>query len=502
MTNPIQETLSSLIENTNRNFFPLSTGEQPEEVQVRNPRTGEYDYSFETTTSTRLAQICSNMRTAQKRWCQAGIERRKNILTQWRTSLFERRDALLEALSIDTGRRVVSEIEFTGVISRLDWWILQGESLLGDGYEHSPSAPTVQYRNQLVPYQVVGIISPWNFPLLLSCIDAIPALLAGSSVIIKPSSLTPRFAKILQETIEAVSDLRPHFKVAPGRGNLGFQMVSLIDALCFTGSTPVGRVLALEAARNFIPAFLELGGNDPAIVMPSADIETAVKATLRGSVIASGQACQSIERVYVHKSVYDEFLDRLIHEASGIELSYPNPDKGLLGPIISPKLAYEIQEKLVDARNLGAICNYGGELETWGGGLWYRPTILSHVDHSMRIMCEETFGPIIPVMEYDAISEAITLANDSPYGLSAAVFCEHPDEALQVALQLNAGGVSINDCGLTATVIEAEKNSFNLSGFGASRMGAAGMMRFFRKKAILLQQGTVTPWQVFSEHPR
>ena len=501
MTIPSYETLSSLIENSNHNFAPLWTTDHPEEVLVRNPRTGEFDYSFLATPPALLAQICANMRTTQQRWYQAGFEHRRNLLLQWRIALVERKDALVNALSIDTGRRVVSEIEFSGVISRLDWWILQAESLLKEPYETSTSAPTVQYRNQLVPYQVVGIISPWNFPLLLSCIDAIPALLAGSSVIIKPSSLTPRFARILQETIEVVSGLQPYFQIAPGNGNLGFQMVSMVDALCFTGSTSVGRVLALEAARNFIPAFLELGGNDPAIVTQSANIETAVNAILRGSVIASGQACQSIERVYVQKSVYDKFLDLLINKAQSIELSYPDPEKGLLGPIISPKLAYELQEKLLDATSLGAIWNFGGELENWGGGLWFRPTILSHVDHSMRIMSEETFGPIIPVMEYGETSEAITLANDSPYGLSAAVFSENLNEAEQIALRLNAGGISINDCGLTSTVIEAEKNSFNFSGFGASRMGAAGMMRFFRKKAILLQQGTVAPWQFFSEYP-
>jgi acyl-CoA reductase-like NAD-dependent aldehyde dehydrogenase len=501
MTTPLQQTLSSLIEKSNNRVLFELTAEQPEEIQVRNPRTGEFDYSFEAIPPSRLAQLCANMRTVQQCWYHSGISKRKNILIQWRSSLVARKDALLEALSIDTGRRVVSEIEFSGVISRLDWWLLQSESLLKEPYEISSCAPAVRYRNQLVPYHVVGIISPWNFPLLLSCIDAIPALLAGCAVIIKPSSLTPRFARVLQESIEAVSDLAPYFKIALGGGGLGFEMVSMVDALCFTGSTAVGRLLAMEASRNFIPAFLELGGNDPAIVLPSANVENAVKAILRGSVIATGQACQSIERVYVHKSVHDEFLDRLINEAAGIELSYPDPDKGLLGPIISTKLAYGIRDKLADARNRGAICNYGGELETWGGGLWFRPTILSHVNHSMRIMTEETFGPIIPVMEYDLTPEAITLANDSVYGLSAAVFSENQDEAERIALQLNAGGISINDCGLTSMVVEAEKNSFNLSGFGASRMGASGMMRFFRKKALLLQQGPVAQWQFFSEYP-
>ena len=268
-----------------------------------------------------------------------------------------------------------------------------------------------------------------------------------------------------------------------------------MDFICFTGSIVTGQKVAEKAAKRFIPACLELGGKDPAIVLNSADLELATSAILWGSVVNAGQSCLSIERVYVAASILRAFITKLTEKAKRLKLAYPNIESGEIGPIILDKQADIITEHLQDAVRQGAVIHCGGNVEKLDGGFWCLPTVLTQVNHSMKIMTEETFGPIMPVMSFATLEEAVRLANDTIYGLTAAVFAGSQTEALAVASQINTGGVSINDAGLTALINEGEKNSFKLSGNGTSRMGADGMKRFLRKKAILSKVNSApSPW--------
>jgi acyl-CoA reductase-like NAD-dependent aldehyde dehydrogenase len=334
----------------------------------------------------------------------------------------------------------------------------------------------------------VGVISPWNFPFLLSMLDSIAALVAGCAVLVKPSEVTPRFITPVVESLAAFPELSRVFGWVSGDGRTGAELVGNVDAVCFTGSVATGRKVAEACARHFVPAFLELGGKDPVIVLASADPDTAAGIVLRASVQATGQACQSLERIYVHDSLYPRFLDALVARARQVELNYPDMHRGHIGPLIFARQAEIIAEHIADARAGGARVLYGGEIETHGGGLWIRPTVLTGVTHEMKVMREETFGPLMPVMSYQTTEEAIALANDSEYGLTAAVIGDE-SEALEIARQLNAGAVSINDGALTTEVFDAEKNPFGFSGLGASRMGPSGITRFLRRKALLIQHG-------------
>ena len=253
-----------------------------------------------------------------------------------------------------------------------------------------------------------------------------------------------------------------------------------------------------QAARNFIPSFLELGGKDPAIVLEGADIDRAVSAILRGSIINSGQGCQSIERIYVHRRHYDEFLDNLSQRAAQITLNTDDIHKGHLGPMIDCRQAHIIQAQIDAARKMGAVVHTGGEIVE-KGGLWYPATVLSNVTHDMKLMREETFGPVMPVMEFETVDEAVSLANDNDYGLSAAVFGPDPETAKTVGRRIEAGAISINDAALTALMYEAEKNSFKLSGLGASRMGPTGYERFFRKQSLMTNTANVFDIDQFKE---
>ena len=463
-------------------------------IEVRNPRTGKYDYVIIPPPQKLLAQLCSRLRRAQKSWQQLGIQGRVDALQAWKQGIISSRDKLTEALVADTGRLSTSILEVDSFLSTIDRWCQLAPKLIQDTAKET-EIPFIQVQQTLVPYPLVGVISPWNFPLLLSTIDAIPALLAGCAVIIKPSEIAPRFMSPLLTALNSVAQLRDVFTFIEGAGATGANLIDNVDAICFTGSVSTGRKVAEMAAKRFIPAYLELGGKDPAIVLESADLQLATSAILWGAVVNTGQSCLSIERIYVAESIFERFYHQLVTKAHDLKLAHPLLESGEIGPIIAEKQAAIIANHLQDAVSQGAIIHCGGKVEELDGGYWCRPTVLTEVNHNMLVMQEETFGPIMPVMAFSTVDEAVKLANDSVYGLSAAVFAGTEFEALEVARQIDAGAISINDAALTAIMHEGEKNAFKFSGLGGSRMGAAALNRFMRKKAFLVKsKAIVDPW--------
>lgn len=466
-------------------------------VNVRNPRTGALE-PVRMSDAADVAAVCERVRAAQPRWSELGLTGRIRALQQWADAVDKAADRIAEALAIDTGRWTISRNEAHGVGKKVRRWCEQAPAILEARESVSKIAPNVAFQPQYVPYPLVGVISPWNFPLTLALIDALPALVAGCSVVVKPSELTPRFVAPLRETIAASPELAAVFDVLAGDGDVGEAIVESADMVCFTGSVATGRKIAAKAARRFIPVFLELGGKDPAIVLKSADLERAADAVLRQGLVNSGQVCLSIERVYADQAIFADFVSVLTRKAEAIELNVDNIRSGHLGPIISATQADLIAGHLADAVKKGARIQCGGEILE-RGGKWLPATVLTNVDHDMRIMREETFGPVIPVMSFARIDEAVALANDSEFGLSAAVFAADEAEALEVARRIDAGAVSINDAGLQSVTTEAEKTSFKFSGLGGSRMGAAGLTRFFRKKALMIQRGAPRTMADFAE---
>lgn len=456
-------------------------------IPARNPRTGRIDGEIENWTPAGIGGLANELRRAQTAWQDNGLSCRRRALLDWRDELDRRSEAIAEALTADTGRRQISRLEVQKPINLIDYWLQQAPALLEGEAGRSSMAPSVDWRHVHAPYPLVGVISPWNFPLALASLDAIPALLAGCAVIVKPSEVTSRFVRPLTESVASIPELRAVFRFITGDGSAGAGLVDAADAVCFTGSVATGRKVAVHAAQKFIPAFLELGGKDPAIVTADADLENAVRAIARSAFGATGQACQSLERAYVAREVYDEFLAALVECARSIRLNDADLDAGEIGPLIFAGQAATIRRHLDDALARGARVHCGGKIENHGGGDWCRPTVVSEVSQDMLIMREETFGPVITVSPFDSTSEAVALANESEYGLSAAVFAGSQAEAEAIAARLEVGGVSINDASLTAAVNDVEKNSFRLSGMGGSRMGPSGMSRFLRKRALLHQ---------------
>lgn len=466
-------------------------------LAVRNPRTGEADHWIDPLDAASLALLASHLRDGQPEWAALSPEARAEHLNAFADALVRQRGALIHALTRDTGRARISAVEVDATVAMVRRWAARAPALLAPAPPRATAIPGIDTLNRLVPYPLVGAISPWNFPLTLALIDAVPALAAGCAVIVKPSEVTPRFIAPLMTAVTEVPELAAVFVVIEGDGATGAALVEQVDFVAFTGSVATGRRVGVAAAAAMIPASLELGGKDPMIVLGSAEPTAAAQIALRASVLNTGQACQSIERVLVARSIAAPFLAALVDAARAVRL---NDDlaRGHIGPFIHEPQAAIVQAQIDDAVAKGAAVLAGGKVETLGGGLYLRPTVVTGVTPDMALLRDETFGPVIPVQVFDTPDEAVAIANAGEYGLSAAVLGD-AHEAEAVAIRLNAGAVSINDGSLTSMVWEAEKSSFGVSGLGPSRMGDTGLLRFCRRQALIRQAGTPLPLAAYAE---
>lgn len=467
-------------------------------LEVRNPRTGRTDHRIAVSSRTEVADKAARLRANQRAWAAMPIEARCGVMARWLGEVKASAGAIGEADAVDTGGCHTSYLQGFITMGNIGGWLEDAPKALAAYHWQGPSLtmPSVELEAQLVPYPLVGVISPWNAPLMLALLDAVPALFAGSAVLLKPSEITPRVIEALFETVRRVPELAAVFDYATGPGDVGQALIGEADLICFTGSVPTGRKVAVACAERLIPCFLELGGKDPAIVTETADLERAATAVLRGAVYATGQVCYSVERVYVHESVHDAFVAKLVEKAEAVRLNSDDPRAGHIGPFTFAPQAEIVAGHLADAVAKGATILTGGEIETIGGGLYLRPTVLTGVDHSMTIMRDETFGPCIPVMAYKTAEEAIALANDTVFGLTASVIAGTEDEAKTIGRQLNAGGVFLQDTFLTfAKMRTFGSNSFGCSGLGGARIGPESIMRFIRRKSLMTQHGPVADIQ-------
>lgn len=467
-------------------------------LAVRNPRTGTADHSIAVSTREEVAEKAARLRANQRGWEAMGVAGRCGVMARWLGAVKESALAIGEADAVDTGGCHTSYLQGFITMGNIGGWLEDApKAFAGLKWEGMSSAmPTVSVESQVVAYPITGVISPWNAPLMLALLDAVPALFAGSAVLLKPSEVTPRVIESLFETVRKVPELAAVFDYVTGPGEVGQAVIAESDTICFTGSVPTGRKVAVACAERLIPCNLELGGKDPCIVTETADIDRASTAVLRGAVYATGQVCYSIERVYVHESIHDAFVAQLVEKAKAVRLNHENPRAGHIGPFTFAPQAEIVARHIADAKAKGAKVLTGGEIEDIDGGLYLRPTVLTGVTHEMEIMQDETFGPCIPVMAYSTTEEAIRLANDTNFGLTASVIAGDAEEAKAIGKQLNAGGIFLQDTFLTfAKSRTFGTDSFGWSGYGAPRMGLESLRRFLRRKSLLTQTGDVADIQ-------
>ncbi|MDJ0977615.1 MAG: aldehyde dehydrogenase family protein [Erythrobacter sp.] len=459
-------------------------------MKARNPRTGQEDHEFAVSSREEIAAEAARLRTAQLGWEAMGPEGRAAILMRFADAMEAAAPQIAAALRVDTGRGAVSWIEVQGAVGNIRRWATRGPELFAslDRGPKTSATPGIEIVTDYSAFPLFGAIAPWNFPVILSHIDAVPALMAGCAALVKPSEVTPRFVEPMRDVLTQVPELPLAYVM--GGADVGQALIEEVDYICFTGSTATGRKVAEAAARQLIPANLELGGKDPMIITASADPDWAAGVALRSSIVATGQACQSIERIYVAREIAEPFLAALVAGAQAVEITYPDAASGHIGPFIFPSQADKVQAQIDDAKAKGARVLSGGTVEVLGGGKYLRPTILADVTPEMDVMREETFGPVLPVTIYDDLDTAITQANDTEYGLSAAIFAGSLEEAAEIAPRLEAGAISLQDGALTSMVGDATNQSRGTSGLGPSRMGDTGLTRFLREQAHIRQTGT------------
>jgi succinate-semialdehyde dehydrogenase / glutarate-semialdehyde dehydrogenase len=471
-------------------------------LPVRNPRSGQIEFQMPVSSPAEVAQKAVRLRANQVAWAARPLAERVGVMRRWIGELLAKSREIAAADGADTGGCHTSQFQAFIAVANIGGWAEDAAGVMERAgvQGRSLTMPDVEIRSQLVAYPLVGVISPWNAPMMLSLLDAVPALFAGSAVLLKPSEVTPRFVGPLMETVRRVPELAEVFDVVFGDGATGQDVIRNVDLVCFTGSVATGRKVAVSCAERLIPCFLEMGGKDPVIVTQSADLDRATTAVLRGGVYATGQVCYSIERIYVHDSIHDAFVELLVEKARRVTLNDRNPLEGQIGPFIFVRQPQIVEAHLRDAVEKGARVHTGGVTETLGGGLYMRPTVVTEVDHTMELMREETFGPILPVMRYRTVDEAVQLANDTTYGLTASVIAGSEAEALPIAMRMNAGSVFVQDTFLTfAKLRKIGTHSFGYSGLGGSRTGPDSILRFIRRKAIMTNHGQ--PASIFDDKP-
>jgi acyl-CoA reductase-like NAD-dependent aldehyde dehydrogenase len=396
---------------------------------------------------------------------------------------------VVETIVSETGKTYedaqFAEIGYAG--NAFGFWAKEAEGYLAD--ERVKSSQLLVKGKKLVlryrPIGLVGVIGPWNYPLTNSFGDCIPALMAGNSVILKPSEVTPLTSLMLADALRECGLPEDVLQIATGRGATGAALVANADMIMFTGSTRTGRKVAAEAAQRLIPASLELGGKDPMIVLGDADLERAANFAAYYSMQNAGQTCISIERVYVEEPVYDEFVSKVTEKVRALRVGKPEGYGSVeVGAITFPPQLEIIKDHVADAREKGARVLTGGH-ELQGPGRFYEPTVLVDVDHTMKIMTEETFGPTLPIMSVRDADEAVELANNSPYGLGSSVFTRDTKRGEAIARRLDAGAANVNDAMINYTVLELPMGGAKASGLG-SRHGAGGIRKYSSQQAIVV----------------
>jgi acyl-CoA reductase-like NAD-dependent aldehyde dehydrogenase len=451
---------------------------------ILNPATGEVAGVVQWTDPADIPAIAADLRAAQRDWEQRGPKGRARVLARYATWLGEHRAEIEHLLIKETGKSTVDATqEVPLAIMILSYYIKTMEKALAP--ETRPAALpflaikkiTVHYR----PRALVSIIAPWNYPVANALMDAIGALAAGCAVLLKPSERTPLTAEVLLRGWQE-SGGPGVLALAQGARDVSEAVIDVADYIQFTGSSATGTKVMERAARRLTPVSLELGGKDPLIVLEDADVELAANAAVWGAMFNAGQTCVSTERVYVLEPVYDAFVDAVVRAVKALEVGAG--DGKHFGALIDEGQVAITERHVDDAVAAGAKALTGGKRPT-GPGSFYPATVLVDVDHSMAAMTEETFGPTLPIMKVATVAEAIRLANDSPYGLSAAVFSKDVNRAKEVAVQLDCGAVNINDVISNLMCTTAPMGGWKTSGIGARFGGADGIRKFCRQETIV-----------------
>jgi acyl-CoA reductase-like NAD-dependent aldehyde dehydrogenase len=449
-----------------------------------NPATGEVLRELKCADEAEVEAAVARARAAQSGWAALGLRRRIVVLREFREKLHARKSEIAQAITREAGKPVVEALvtEVLVVLDAARFLIDNAWRLLRDEPVPHGNLATKLKRGWLVrePHGVIGIISPWNYPFSIPATEALAALVAGNAVVLKPSELTTLVALELTSLLHAAGVPEDVFQVVVGAGATGAALLrSPIDKLVFTGSVATGNRIAAAAAERLLPLVLELGGKDPMLVLDDAEVDVASSAAVWGAFVNTGQACLSVERCYVHRNLSQSFIKACAEKTKQLRVGNGMEDEVDVGPMIHERQVRVVESHVEDAKARGARVLAGGTRLPELGVNFYAPTVLADVTHEMRIMREETFGPVLPVMAFADDDEAVRLANDSEYGLAASVWTRDPKRGERLARRIHAGTVMVNDVISCFGISEAPHGGVKASGLGRThgRFGLEEMVR-------------------------
>jgi acyl-CoA reductase-like NAD-dependent aldehyde dehydrogenase len=453
-----------------------------------NPATGEALAELPCATAEDVRLAVQRAREAQPRWQATAVLLRVAVLRRFQELLCEQRDHVARQISREAGKPAAEALatEVMVVLDAAEFCIRNAYAFLRARPVPHGNLAMKTKRGTLVrePYGAVGIIAPWNYPFSIPAIETLAALVTGNAVVLKPSELTPLVALELERLFVTAGLDKSLMQVVIGEGPVGAALIeSPIDKLIFTGSVATGKRVGEAAARKLLPVVLELGGKDPMIVLEDADLDIATSGAMWGAFMNAGQTCLSVERCYVHRSLYEPFLQKCREKIAKLRVGNGIGSEVEIGPMIHERQVKIVEDQVNDAVQRGARLLAGGKRLTELGGSFYAPTLLADVTADMNVMQEETFGPVLPVAPFDTEEEAVRLANDSMFGLAASVWTRDRRRGEAMAAKIKAGTVMLNDMISCFGIAEAPHGGFKQSGIGRTH-GQMGLEEMVQTKYI------------------
>ncbi|MDZ7290757.1 MAG: aldehyde dehydrogenase family protein [candidate division KSB1 bacterium] len=457
-------------------------------IQSLDPATGEVWQEYEIATPQQVQAAVAKARAAQKQWSTLPIKARVDILQKFYGLLFNRRLEIAALITRENGKPVAEALiaEVMVSLDLIKYYLRYGPLWLKPKRLPHENIALKMRRAHVgyEPYGVVGIIAPWNYPLMLPLSETVPALLTGNTAVMKPSEFTPTTALEMEKLLREAGLPEGVFQVVVGDGSTGAALVaSDIDKILFTGSAITGKKVAAAAAERLIPIVLELGGSDAMLVLRDANLEHATSGAVWCRFVNCGQNCVSTKRVFVEQEIYEPFVAKVVAKVQQLRLGPGSDPETDIGPMIRERQVAILEQQLADAVAKGAKILCGGKRRPDLGPFFFEPTVLTNVNSNMKVLQEETFGPLLPIVPVRDVEEAITLANSTPYGLSASIWTANLKRGRELALRLEAGSVLINDAVSHAGACEAPHGGAKASGYGRTH-GREGLMEMVRLKYL------------------
>ncbi|MCX7620138.1 MAG: aldehyde dehydrogenase family protein [Acidimicrobiales bacterium] len=456
-------------------------------IEVVNPADGSVVAAVETVTPEQVKDAYERARVAQVEWSRTPLSERVACLSRFRSLVTERRDELAATLTSEVGKPITqARNELDGVVPRIDFFVDHVAGALAEQVVFEDEVGGLREVISREPLGVVVNISAWNYPWFVGSNVFVPALLTGNAVLYKPSEFAALTGRAIAELLWEAGVPCDVFNVLLGGGDVGAAVLELpIDGVFFTGSYATGRRIAEAVAASLVPVQLELGGKDPVYVADDVDVASVAAAVADGAFYNTGQSCCSVERIYVHCAIYDEFVERFVDAVRGFVVGDPLDERSYIGPLTRAAQLKVLEAQVADAVAKGATVRIGGHrLEQPGN--WFAPTVLTEVDHTMTVMVDESFGPIIGIQAVASDDEAVRLMNDTRYGLTAGVYTSDETRARAILAMIDVGSVYWNCCDRVSPRLPWSGRRH--SGIGVT-LSTLGLQAFTRPKAWHLRSG-------------